>query len=219
LFALLVGVPLGAFWSRRRRLGGLVARPFVYLALGVVPIWSALMLSYYLGYDASLVPIAGYCDLLPQDHGCGGPVDWAYHLVLPSITFGPALAAVYAGVTHRLIGGVLRAADDAPEDRKAAARRARIALGKLALRHTAWLIGATFLIEALFNFEGFGWYTITAYNLGDPTLGEAVLLAASIAAIGLSLTVDLVVGAFVADWRLNELAAGRSQDVPHWALT
>jgi ABC-type dipeptide/oligopeptide/nickel transport system permease component len=166
-----------------------------------------------------LLPIAGYCDLLPQKNSCGGPVQWAYHLVLPSITLGLALAGVYAGVTRRLVRAVDRTGNDSPEKRKAAARRARIALAKLGVRYAAWLVGATFFVELLFNIPGFGRDILYAYQVGDPTYGEAVLLAATIVAVGLSLAVDLVVGAVLADWRVNELRAGRPQDVPHWALT
>ena len=47
---------------------------------------------------AEWFPIAGYCDVIHPQNGvsCGGPVQWAYHLFLPWLTFALAFAAMYA---------------------------------------------------------------------------------------------------------------------------
>lgn len=65
--------------------------------------WSAVfhffgdLLAYLFGYRLQWFPISGYCDVLrPQDGvGCGGPVQWSYHLILPWLTFALAFAAMY----------------------------------------------------------------------------------------------------------------------------
>jgi peptide/nickel transport system permease protein len=44
-------------------------------------------------------PVAGYCDFAYDPHSpnlCGGPKQWAYHLVLPWVTFAFLFAALYA---------------------------------------------------------------------------------------------------------------------------
>src|SRR5207253_3756225 len=145
VFALLTGVPMGLLWARRRHLGW-VAEPFVDLGLGAWPLWIGLLLSVYLGSRLSAFPIAGYCNFFggPDGSGCSnGPVDWSYHLILPSIPLGLALAAVYAGVTRRLVLAVARSEEGD------ARRRAFVAFAKLVVRNASWLIGATFFIEVI----------------------------------------------------------------------
>ena len=40
-------------------------------------------------------PLGGYCPLLSHGPGCGGPTDWAGHLVLPWFTFALLFLALY----------------------------------------------------------------------------------------------------------------------------
>lgn len=208
VFALLVGISLGLLWARFRRVGKATAAPLSNLALATLPLWAALWLSFYFGYKTSLLPIAGYCSLFSSAPGsCGGPVQWAYHLILPSIALGLALAAVYAGVTRRLMLHVARVradvSDDSPNSARTARRRAAVAFGKLVVRNASWLIGATYFIELAFQLPGLGQGLLASFY-GRPSEGEAILLVATIVAVGLSLAADLVVGAFVPDWRVNE---------------
>ncbi len=176
------------------------------LALAAWPLWVGLLMSAYLGFSASLFPVAGYCNFFgSRGPGfCAGPVQWSYHLVLPSIALGLALAAVYAGVTRRLVLAAGRS------DGADARRRALVAFGKLVVRNASWLVGATFFIEVIFNFNGLGWELLSGYNLGDPPTIEATLIAATIVAVGLSLVADLLAGAFVRAWRVNEFQPVRS---------
>ena len=46
---------------------------------------------------ARVVPNAGYCDFISpaESATCGGPVQWAYHLVLPWVTFALLFSAIY----------------------------------------------------------------------------------------------------------------------------
>ncbi len=179
---------------------GRLVSPFVHLALALIPVWVALLLSYLLGYRAEVLPIAGYCNLLGAAPGsdCGGPVQWAYHLVAPSITLGLALAAVYTELTRRLIRRVGRAVD-----KQVARRSARIAAAKLVVRNACWLVGATLFGEIMFNLDGLGQEMLRAAFIPDPALGQAVLLVATLVAVGLALVVDLVAAAFVRDWRTS----------------
>ncbi|HEX3456253.1 MAG TPA: hypothetical protein VHS03_16665 [Gaiellaceae bacterium] len=95
VFAMLVGIPLGLAWSRWCRVR-FFGTPFVYLMFGLIQVWVAIFLSWQLGYNARVFPISGYCTFTPATgrfSDCGGPVQWAYHLILPSITLGFLLAA------------------------------------------------------------------------------------------------------------------------------
>ena len=40
-------------------------------------------------------PITGYCDFFNPSTDCGGPVQWAWHMILPWITFAILFAALY----------------------------------------------------------------------------------------------------------------------------
>ena len=72
---------------------------FVLIGVAAHPVWLGYSLSYMLGYRAHLFPTGGYCDFAYDAHSpnlCGGPKLWAYHLVLPWITFAFLFAALYA---------------------------------------------------------------------------------------------------------------------------
>jgi hypothetical protein len=60
------------------------------------------MLSFYLGFRPGVLPISGYCNFFDSHQGCRRPVQWAYHLVLPSITLSLPLAAIHARVVRTL---------------------------------------------------------------------------------------------------------------------
>jgi peptide/nickel transport system permease protein len=72
---------------------------FVLIGVSAHPVWLGLMLSYLFGVRWDVMPIAGYCDFAydpASSSQCGGPTYWAYHLVLPWITFALLFAALYA---------------------------------------------------------------------------------------------------------------------------
>src|SRR5439155_61219 len=50
---------------------------------------------YFFGFRLHVTPITGYCDMINPSTDCGGPVQWAYHLVLPWLTFAILFAALY----------------------------------------------------------------------------------------------------------------------------
>jgi len=103
--SLLLALPLGlASALRPRSLVDRAANLFVLIGLSVFPLWLALMLSYVFGYHWRLLPIQGYCTLnAPLDTGCDGVGEWAYHLLLPWITFGVVNAALFAAMTRALV--------------------------------------------------------------------------------------------------------------------
>lgn len=206
VFALLVGVPLGLAWSRRRLVRPF-ASPFIYLALGLFPIWVGLLLSYYLGFRAGLLPSNSYCDFFspPRQSGCNGPPDWLAHLILPSITLGLPVAAVYTRVTHKLAQRVSRAREEATGDCseavRAARRKALIAFAKQVARNASWLIGATVFVEVIFSLPGLGYALIQSLYSSDPAAMEGILIVATLLAVGLSLVVDLIGASLSREWQ------------------
>jgi peptide/nickel transport system permease protein len=199
--AMLVGVPLGLAWSRWRQVR-FFGSPFVYLMFGLVQVWVGTVLGYWLGFRAGVLPVSGYCTLTPAPgrfSDCGGPVQWAYHLILPSITLGFLLAAVHTVVVRRLAGGVAHA--DGPEAVAAARGHAHIAYGKLVARNWFWLIGATLFTEAVFNLHGLGQQALIFADELDLAGLQAVLLATALIAVGGWLVVDLIGAAISPHWR------------------
>lgn len=94
---LLIAIPIGILSALRPRSlldrGGMI---FVLIGVSAHPLWIALMLSYVFGFRLGWTPIGGYCSVFTPNEFCGGPVQWAYHLLLPWIAFGAVFAAIYA---------------------------------------------------------------------------------------------------------------------------
>ena len=69
---------------------------FVLIGISAHPVWIGLIFAYFFGYKWHITPIAGYANFFnPLDGQPGGPVQWAYHLILPWITFAILFAALY----------------------------------------------------------------------------------------------------------------------------
>ncbi len=203
--AVLVGVPLGLAWSRWRQVR-FFGTPFVYLMFGLIQVWVALLLSYWFGYRTELFPNSGYCPLTSDPNtDCSGAVQWAYHLILPSIVLGYLLAAVHAVVVRRLADGVGDAEKTPTAERAAAVRAARshmdVAYAKLVARNWFWLIGATLFAEAMFNLHGLAQAFLGFVNQGDPAAVEAILLFTTLITIGGWLVIDLIGAAISSHWR------------------
>ena len=93
---LAIAIPLGllaAFRpvSRSARAGRVLA----VVGLSLQPLWLGLVLSWVFGDRLGWFPPGGYCDFLAPDPDCGGPLPWAYHMVLPWTTFALIYAAFY----------------------------------------------------------------------------------------------------------------------------
>src|SRR5438309_1157371 len=111
LLWLLIAFPIGLLSALRPR--SLLDKGLMILVLAGVsahPVWLGLMLSYFLGFKAHVFPLAGYCNLNYNPNNlCGGPRYWAYHMILPWITFALLFAALYARMIR---ASVLEALDE-----------------------------------------------------------------------------------------------------------
>src|SRR5437899_3116977 len=93
----LLAIPIGILSALRPR--SLLDKGLMILVLigaSAHPLWLGLVLSYLLGFKLHVFPITGYCDFFGPSTFCGGPTQWAYHLLLPWLTFAFLFAALYA---------------------------------------------------------------------------------------------------------------------------
>ena len=85
---MLIALPVGILSALRpRSLLDRVSMIFVLIGISAHPIWIGLILAYFLGFKLGAFPISGYCDFINPATDCGGPVQWAYHMFLPWMTF------------------------------------------------------------------------------------------------------------------------------------
>src|SRR3954463_12930965 len=96
---LALAIPIGILSALRPRSAvDRASMIFVLIGISAHPVWIGLVFSYLLGYRWHLTPISGYCDLInpPPGATCGGPRQYAYHMLLPWLTFSMLFAAMYA---------------------------------------------------------------------------------------------------------------------------
>jgi peptide/nickel transport system permease protein len=101
---LLIAIPLGILAALRpRSLLDRAATLFVLIGISAHPVWIGLMLGYVFGHYLHVLPLDGYCSLNSISTGCEGLTQWAYHLVLPWVTFGVLNAALFTTMTRSLV--------------------------------------------------------------------------------------------------------------------
>ena len=81
----------------------------VLIGISAHPIWIGFVLLYVLSAKAHMFPIGGYCDFFhPALHArCGGPAEWAWHLILPCLTLAVFYAAMYVRMVRANVLEVL----------------------------------------------------------------------------------------------------------------
>jgi peptide/nickel transport system permease protein len=205
---LLIAVPLGLAWDREPRWTRWWAPVFVYLAIGLLPVFAAMELGLHLGHDWELLPVGGYADFFDPPEGLpGGPVQWAYHLILPGFVLGLPIAAIYSRVVRAMARNVRRAREETPEaDRVEAVRSARttglIVVAKGLLRDVGLLIGAAAFVESGFGLPGLGRTVVVATTgFGDAPLVEGTLILATVIAVTIHLAGNLIGGGAGKQWR------------------
>jgi len=96
VFWLLLAVPIGIVSALRpRSLLDRAGMTFVLVGISVPSVWIGMILAYVFGFRLGWTPIADYCPFFPKHGLCSGPAHWAYHLILPWMTFMLVFAAIY----------------------------------------------------------------------------------------------------------------------------
>lgn len=219
---LLVAVPLGTFAATRPR--SVVDRLSLALSVAAIsthPLVVGLLLQLFVGNKWKLAPAAGYCTIerppaavveqarqtLPTGSPlpCGGVRDWAWHLLLPWVTFALFFVALYMRIVRARMMEVLeepwvrtaraKGASEFRVIRSHALRNAIAPVVTMVAMDAGTAIGIAMYIETVFGLPGLGRTMIRAlaglegYDL--PVILGVTLVAAT-AIILLNLIADLV---------------------------
>jgi peptide/nickel transport system permease protein len=200
---LTISIPVGVLSALRpRSIMDRVTMTFVLIGISAHPVWIGLILSFVLGYKLGVTPIAGYCNFFPGSPGaqCDGPAQWAYHLILPWITFMILFAALYvrlirASVIEAMSEDYVRTA------RAKGAKQSRVMVQHV-LRNSmlpvvtilgmdlGLALGGAIFTESVFNLPGLGREVVRAYNADDLPVITGVVLFSTICVIVFNLIVD-----------------------------
>jgi peptide/nickel transport system permease protein len=200
---MMIALPIGVLSALRpRSLLDRLAMLFVLVGISTHPLWVGLIFAYFFGFKLGIFPITGYCDFINPSGDCGGPVQWAYHLVLPWVTFAILFAALYvrmirANVMEALNEDYVRTAraKGAPEWRVLRSHVLRNALlpvvTMLGMDIGIALAGAIFT-ETVYGLPGLGKQIADSIDRVDLPVIEGIVVFATTCIIFLNLVVDLL---------------------------
>jgi peptide/nickel transport system permease protein len=200
---LLLAFPIGILSALRpRSLLDRAGMIFVLIGVSAHPLWIGLILSYIFGFQLAATPIAGYCAVFNPSESCGGPVQWAYHLILPWIAFGVVFAAIYA----RMIRASVLETFDAEHVRTARAfgmsewRILKTQVLRNALLPVVTMVGmdvgiafsGAIFVERAFNLPGIGPLLFQSLARRDQPVILGIVVLVTTAILVFNLIVDLL---------------------------
>jgi peptide/nickel transport system permease protein len=205
VFWMLISIPIGILSALRpRSLLDRAAMLFVLIGISVHPIWLGLILVYVFGHKLQLFPLGGYCDFFyaGASEVCGGPRQWAYHLLLPWVTFGMLFAALYVRMIRASVLETLHH-DYVTTARAKGASEWRVVRGHVLKNAFLPVItmlgmdvgvafGGSVFVESVFGLPGIGRLAVRSLQRQDlpPIMGIIVLV--TVAILVFNLVVDLL---------------------------
>jgi peptide/nickel transport system permease protein len=200
---MLIAVPVGVLSALRpRSLLDRVSMTFVLIGISAHPIWIGLIFAYVFGFRLHLTPITGYCDFINPSTDCGGPVQWAYHMLLPWLTFAILFAALYvrmirANTLDTMNEDYVRTAraKGAPEWlvlRSHILRNAMLPVVTMLGMDVGLALGGAVFTETVYSLPGLGKTAVGALQNYDIPTVQGVIVFATIAIIIFNLAVDLI---------------------------
>ena len=203
-FWMLLALPVGILSALRpRSLLDRASMTFVLVGISAHPIWIGLIFAYFIGYKWHITPITNYADFFnPPPGQPGGPVQWAYHMVLPWMTFMILFAALYvrmirANVIETLNEDYVRTAraKGAPESkvmRSHVLRNAMLPVVTMLGMDIGLALGGAVFTETVYSLPGLGRTAVQALNNYDIPTVQGVIVFATIVIIAFNLLVDLL---------------------------
>jgi peptide/nickel transport system permease protein len=200
---MLIAIPIGILSALRpRSLLDRISMTFVLIGISAHPVWIGLIFAYVFGFRLHITPITGYCDFINPSTDCGGPVQWAYHLVLPWLTFAILFAALYvrmirANTLDTMNEDYVRTAraKGAPEWlvlRSHILRNSMLPVVTMLGMDIGLALGGAVFTETVYSLPGLGNTAVRAlFNYDTPTI-QGVIVFATLAIIVFNLVVDLL---------------------------
>ena len=222
VFWLLMAVPIGILSALRPRSlldrSGMV---FVLIGVSAHPAWLGLVLGWLLGYRFHIFPFAGYCEVFTPSTPCGGPTQWAYHLILPWFTLAFLYAAMYARIIR---ASVLETMDEeyVRTARAKGASESRVLRGHV-LRNAmlpvvtmvgmdiGTALGGVIFIETVFGLPGLGGMLKQAIVTKDLPVVLGVVTFTTLGILVINLVVDLAYAFIDPRVRMAQASRGRSR--------
>jgi peptide/nickel transport system permease protein len=202
-----LSIPIGILSALRpRSIMDRITMTLVLVGISAHPVWIGLIFSYVFGYKLGLTPIAGYCNFFPGTVGaqCEGPVNWAYHLILPWCTFMILYAALYVRLIRANVMETVN--EDYVRTARAKGASERRVMAQHVLRNSmlpvvtilgmdlGLALGGAIFTEGIFNLPGLGHEIIQAYGRADLPLITGIVVFSTIAVIAFNLLIDVTYG-------------------------
>jgi peptide/nickel transport system permease protein len=203
IFWLLLALPIGILSALRpRSLLDRASMTFVLVGISAHPIWIGLIFSYFFGFRWHLTPIAGYCDFINPSTECGGPVQWAYHLVLPWATFAILYAALYVRMIRASVLDTMnedyvrtaraKGASEPSVWRSHILRTALLPVVTMLGMDISLALGGAVFTETVYSLPGLGKTAVFGLTNNDLPIVEGVIVFVTLAVIVFNLVVDLL---------------------------
>ena len=207
IFWLCLSIPIGVLSAVRR--GSLLDRgatSFVLIGISAHPVWIGLIFAYLFGYRWHLTPITGYADVFnPPPGQPGGPVQWAYHLLLPWLTFMILYAALYvrmirANVVETLTEDYVRTARAKGSSewtvmRRHVLRNVMLPVVTILGMDIGLALGGAIFTETVYSLPGLGRTSVQALASYDVPTVLGVIVFATVVIIVFNLVVDILYAA------------------------
>jgi peptide/nickel transport system permease protein len=203
VFWMLLALPIGILSALRpRSLLDRIAMVFVLIGISAHPVWIGLIFAYFFGFKTGIFPITGYSCFFDCGQAQQGPVQWAYHLVLPWATFAILFAALYARMIRANVMEALgedyvrtARAKGAPEwlvMRSHVLRNALLPIVTMLGMDIGIALGGAIFTESVYGLPGLGKTLIQAVDGFDLPTVQGVVVFATLCIIAFNLVVDLL---------------------------
>jgi peptide/nickel transport system permease protein len=208
IFWLTLAIPIGIASALKPRSlidrGGMV---FVLIGLSAHPVWIGLIFAYLFGFQFEQwglphTPITGYADFFNPSQEHGGPVQWAYHMILPWSTFAILFAALYvrlirANVMETLNEDYVRTAraKGAPEPqviRSHVLRNSMLPVVTILGMDIGLALGGAIFTESVYSLPGLGRQVLQSYENFDLPVIQGIVVFSTLCIIFFNLIVDLL---------------------------
>lgn len=205
LLWMLIAIPTGLLSALRpRSAASRLTTVLVLIGISAHPLWMGLMLSYLVGARLGLTPTGGYCEVFSPAANCGGPAQWAYHLILPWFTFALMYAAIY---TRMIRASTLETLDEdyvrtarakgAPEwlvIRSHVLRNAMLPVVTMLGMDIAVSLSATLFVETAYGLPGLGRLFATSLARRDFPVLLGITIYTTLVVVVLNFLIDVLYG-------------------------